>query len=259
MSDENKSRNNQTFEDKNSGKNENEKVFEAELDDEEQNEEEKKTEHVVRAVEAILASNENIIRIAETARKYGDSAKTEHLKLKRAARYIIRRYSNLAAAAGGAAAIPSLIPGIGKLYSIFGGSIVDVVSTLKFEVEMALCLCSLFGYDITQERERKLAFLLASSAISDIYAPKDSKIRSFLEVIDIAMWEYSSRQMTKSMLKIFGQAVYLFTTKRFLKLMPVIGIAVGASVNKIVTAHAGMKCTDALFERKAYINAKINE
>ena len=53
-------------------------------------------------------------------------------------------YSNATAVSGGATALPSMIPGLGTLVTLTGGTLVDVALMLKFEVEMALALCRAF-------------------------------------------------------------------------------------------------------------------
>ncbi|MBF0337149.1 MAG: hypothetical protein HQL05_04885 [Nitrospirae bacterium] len=76
---------------------------------------------------------------------------------------IVNKYSNLAALVGSVTAIPSIIPGIGTVTAIAAGMAVDVVTAMKYQVDMCLCLCEAFGYDTSAEQSRQLAFLLAAA------------------------------------------------------------------------------------------------
>lgn len=60
------------------------------------------------------------------------------------------------------AAAPALIPGAGTLMAALGGALADMGFLLKYEVEMALVLSHLYGFDIRRDEERQLAFLRAS-------------------------------------------------------------------------------------------------
>ncbi|MCG6552093.1 MAG: hypothetical protein L7F77_07180 [Candidatus Magnetominusculus sp. LBB02] len=75
---------------------------------------------------------------------------------------IVRKYSNLAALVGSVTALPSITPGIGTVVAIAGGMTVDVVTAMKFQIDMCLCLCETFGYDVMKEESVNLAFLLAA-------------------------------------------------------------------------------------------------
>ena len=75
---------------------------------------------------------------------------------------MVRHFSNRTAVTGGLAAVPSLLPWLGMLGAVAGGTLADMGMMLKYEVEMALVLSHLHGFDITQDKERQLAFLMAS-------------------------------------------------------------------------------------------------
>ncbi|MEO5356432.1 MAG: hypothetical protein H7844_03930 [Nitrospirae bacterium YQR-1] len=76
---------------------------------------------------------------------------------------IVRKYSNLAALIGSVTALPSITPGIGTVIAITGGMAVDVVTAMKLQVDMCLCLCEAFGFDASTEEALNLSFLLAAA------------------------------------------------------------------------------------------------
>src|SRR4051812_5838185 len=73
---------------------------------------------------------------------------------------VVAHYGTRAAIAGGASALPGLIPGPGSLVAALGGTFAELTLLLKWEVEMALALSHLYGFDIEQPAERQLAFLM---------------------------------------------------------------------------------------------------
>ncbi|MFA5624687.1 MAG: EcsC family protein [Bradymonadales bacterium] len=227
-----------------------ERVYEGVLEDEE----EQQGKKILYAVETILDSNQNIRKRAQKAlERY---AKLEPRKQRdKAAARIIAYYSNLSASSGVVTTLPSLVPGIGALFTIFGGGIMDAVMVLKCEVEMALCLASLYGYDIEEDAERTRAFLMTSAALEGTKA-SESRSESLLRVVDLAVNEYSTRQLSKMMLKIIGRAGLTMSSKRLLRLMPVVGMAVGGGVNKVLTQRTGKRCKYALDVRRANDDAK---
>src|SRR6185503_1698390 len=75
---------------------------------------------------------------------------------------IVSNFSRKSAVSGGVTSLPALIPGLGTLAAAVGGTFLDLVLVLKFEVEMAMALTYLYGFDIRERNERQFAFLLAS-------------------------------------------------------------------------------------------------
>ena len=116
---------------------------------------------LLSAVERILDDDENIIALVEDlkSKMKGEGGESQQDAV---GRRIVAIYSNRSAVSGGATALPAILPGLGTLATITGGTLVDMGLMLKFEVEMALALSWLHGFDIHTERERQIAFLLAS-------------------------------------------------------------------------------------------------
>jgi hypothetical protein len=108
-------------------------------------------------------------RVKKIVQKYRDNLKCyggtdSELKTNIAvADKIVRKYSNLAALIGSLTALPSITPGIGTVIAITGGMAVDVVTAMKFQVDMCLCLCETFGFDVSTEEAVNLSFLLAAA------------------------------------------------------------------------------------------------
>jgi len=203
---------------------------------------------LLTAVERILEDSESIIRFvqaleASTAR--GDSASAHRDAV---AKKLITHYSNQTALAGGLTSLPAIVPGPGTLFAAFGGTLADVGLTLKFEVEMVLALTALYGFDIREETERKLAFLLASISPHD--AKAGGNVLVDLAVAEgTALWTYAPRQITKLLITVLAKLLVRAASKGFFKALPVVGVFVGSSVNKVLTARVGRRCIEELAQR----------
>jgi len=199
-------------------------------------------------LEKMLACNDTIKAVVARAVQKTPDISDPDTRLRHSARRIIAHYSNLSAASGAATTLPALIPGVGWLFSIFGSAASDALLTLKFEIEMTLALSSLMGYDIADPRERHVAITLACAALENAYhSKKDIDLR---EVLNLAMKEYSTRNMSKTMIRFFARAMLTLTAKRWLKFLHIVGAATGASMNKLLTRHTGLACYRALLHRK---------
>ncbi|MBF0403114.1 SNF2-related protein [Candidatus Magnetominusculus xianensis] len=131
------------------------------------NTEEKKEEcPLFKTVKAVIMTTESVRKMVKKYRDRYDcyDSSTSALKANIAiADKIVGRYSNLAALVGSVTALPSVAPGIGTVIAITGGMAVDVVTAMKFQVDMCLCLCETFGFDVSAEEAVNLAFLLAAA------------------------------------------------------------------------------------------------
>ena len=195
---------------------------------------------LLNAVERIIDGDELLIERVEHARteRPQKPRESEEAWLNAVAGQLIRAHATKAAIAGGASALPGIVPGIGSLVAVLGGTLADIGYTLKYEVEMALCLAHHYGFDIREPKERQLAFLLASVST---YGAKTNKnaIFDILKIEREALWKYTPRQLSKMLISIFTKIVLHSSSKGLAKLVPFVGIAVSASVNKVLTQRVG--------------------
>jgi uncharacterized protein (DUF697 family) len=158
---------------------------------------------------------------------------------------VIRAFSNRSAFAGGLTALPAMLLGAGTAVAIVGGSLADMTVMLKHEVEMALCLTHLYGHDIRVEKARWLGYTLA--AVNTYEAQSG---RNFF--VDIAgaqleaVAKYTPRQLSKLVASAFGKYALLSLSRGFFRAMPLVGVAVSATTNKLMLSSTGWKCVDAL-------------
>ncbi len=164
-------------------------------------------------------------------------------------RQIIAAYSMRAAIAGGVTALPGLLPGGGSAVALVGGALVDMTLMLKHDVEMILCLSHLYGYDIRDEKERWLAYVLAGIRTYDV-AGRRNYLADLLEIQLDALPKYTPRQLFKLAATVLGKLALSSLSRGFVKAIPLVGIAVSASTNKFMTTSMGWWCVDALERRR---------
>ncbi len=202
----------------------------------------------ISILEKILADNDSIRKVVAKAKASAASFKDPKMRERAAVRSIITHYANRCAITGGATALPSLIPFIGTIYSIFGAASADAIAALKFEVEMALALTDYMGYDIDDPKERKIAIVLACAALEDAFDA--DKPMTLFQVMQSAASEYSTREFTKSLAKLITRAIFAIASKKWTRFFPIVGIAIGGGMNMIMSMHTGRGCYNAIRRRK---------
>lgn len=206
---------------------------------------------LISAVERLLDDNENIIAMVKKITRKVDQeqpgADSDTIK-EIVAQRIIERYSNWSAISGGATALPGVVPGLGSAMAIVGGTLIDIALVLKFEVEMALALFYNFGFDINQEQERQLAFLMASVKTGEAQSGKGF-VEDVVKAEGEALWRNGSRQVPKLAIQVAGKLAIASAPKALMKTLPIIGIAIGTTVNKTLTARVGRSILEDIYKR----------
>lgn len=207
-------------------------------------------ERLLSAVERIVAERKDLVaRVTEAKRATphvpGESGRE---RLGAVAARLVSTHARMAAVSGGATALPSIFPGAGTLIAA-AGTLADMTLMLKFEVELALCLTQLYGWDIEDPQERQLAFLLAS--VETLASQDRGGVVSHMVTTEAtAIWNYAPRQVSKSLLSAMGRLAVRSMARGAFRLLPVVGVAVGATVNQTLTKRVGKRCTRELDRRR---------
>lgn len=204
---------------------------------------------VLHAVERILDSTDDIIALVERLKRQSDLADRPEEMRDLVGRRLVAIYSNRSALSGGATALPALVPGWGTLATLAGGTLVDMGLMLKFEVEMTLALSWLYGFDIHQERERQVAFLLASVGTYDARTGRNFFV-DLAEAEGTAIWNYAPREVTKFLVSVLTKVALLYAGRSFVKAIPLVGVVVGTGANKVLTRKVGQRCIEDLRRRR---------
>lgn len=213
----------------------------------------KQGQALLTAVERIVDAPEKIrghvAEITEQTRGGLPNDATEEQVRKAVEAKLLSAYSNKTAMAGGASALPALIPGLGSLTAILGGSLLDMTLCLKFEVEMVLALAAARGYSIEDPRERQLAYLLAAAHTYEA-SSGTNPLADVLKVQADAIWNYTPRQLGKIVGALFVKLALLYAGKGLARAVPLVGIIVSSAANKTLTMRVGRAVIKALDGRK---------
>jgi EcsC family protein len=215
---------------------------------------------LLTAVERIISDTGSLIALAEEylgqARKKKLASEAETREAAAAA--VVNYFSTRAAISGGLAAAPALIPGVGTLAAVLGGALADMGFLLKYEVEMALVLSHLHGFDIQKEEERQLAFLLASVGTYDAKSGGNALL-DIAQAERIAIWKYAPREVSKMLVSVMTKIALLQLSKSLMRALPLVGIAVGSSMNKVLTTRVGERCIQDLRTRRELTGQQSGE
>ncbi len=218
-------------------------------------EDEAKGRKLLTAVERLVTSNEAIREVVarcEARARATEAGKKKDTLREFTARELIRTYSNRTALAGGASALPALIPGIGSFAAGVAGTFVELAYLLKSEVELSLALSHLYGFDIDEPRERQLAFLLASVGTYD--AAGGNFVADVAKAEGVAIWNYAPRRVGRFLLTAMTGLALLYVWRGFAKAIPFLGIVVGTAANKILTQRVGERVARDLRTRRELLH-----
>lgn len=164
---------------------------------------------------------------------------------------LIAGFSTRTAIAGGIAALPGLVPGVGSLAALAGGGLADMTLCLKLEVEMVLALAAARGYDIEDPRERRLAYLLAAA---HTYEASGGTLTDLIKAELDAIGRYAPRQMSKLLASVFVRLALKLAGRQMTRAIPFVGVVVSSVANKTLTRKVGqsaLRSFDARARRAA--------
>lgn len=214
---------------------------------------EAKGKQLLSAVERLVSSNDTLRELvaeceARAKRKAPESSKTRDTLRQLTAQELSRVYSNRAAVAGGVTAVPALIPGVGSLAAGVAGTFAELAYLLKTEVELCLSIAHVYEFDIDEPQERQLAFLLAAVSTYDA-----SGRNFFVDVVraeGVAIWNYGPRVLARMLIKAMTVLALTYVWRGLLRMVPVLGIVIGSSMNKVLTQRVGERASRDLRTRR---------
>jgi uncharacterized protein (DUF697 family) len=214
---------------------------------------EEKGRQLLSAVERLVSSNETLRGESAACEAKAKARAAEASKNKDTLRGLIaqeltRTYSNRAAIAGGASALPALIPGIGSIAAGLAGTFAELAYVLKTEVELCLSIAHVYGFDIDDPRERQLAFLLAAVGTYD--AGGKNFFADVVRAEGVAIWNYGPRVLARMIVKAMTALALGYVWRGFVKMVPVLGVAIGSGMNKVLTQRVGERAARDFMTRR---------
>lgn len=203
---------------------------------------------LLTAVERITDGNAEILALVARLRGPDGAEVDQH------AQRVISHFSNKSAVVGGATALPGMLPGVGTAATLLAGPLTDMVFLLKYETELCLALSAVHGFDINQPAERQLAFLLAALKTAELHQDR-SVICDGVEITAASIYHYGPRRIGKFLTLLMTSLAAVSLSKSLLRALPLIGIVVGAGMNKVLTRRVGNQAHEELRRRRAFATA----
>ncbi|WP_186210089.1 hypothetical protein [Burkholderia gladioli] len=197
---------------------------------------------IMRIVESIAISPEDA---REIVRQYDAQARAKHPngsneKVKKmVANKIIKRYSKLAATSGGVTSLAGVIPGVGTAISMVGGGLADVSLSMKFQIDMTMCLAMALKDQLANEDAKHMSFIIAlCGALEKAGAAEGARIAS---KAGVKMVEQYLKGATLTFIKELFKAVGIkFTKAATVKAIPFgVGVIIGSSAGYAMTQYVG--------------------
>ena len=203
---------------------------------------------ILKAIEIVIASPESIQKqVQQMEKKYNkkySKKMTEDQIKDKVADHIISNYSYFTSFAGGASALPGIVPGIGTAVAMVGGATADAALTMKWEIEMVMSLATVYGVDITIDEEQRLCYLVAAFGVIN-EAAKKGVAGVGAQALKRMVQQYLKGPTLIAVKEVFKKVGIVFTRKALEKSIPFgIGVAVGVSSNKLLTLYVGKKAKD---------------
>ena len=202
---------------------------------------------MLKAIELILADPANIKKEALSLKEryqkqFSDLSNDEINTL--TAEKIISNYSYYAGFAGGAAALPGVIPGLGTVIASFGGATADTALSMKYQIEMIMALSTVYGHNIEIEEEKRICLIIAGlGAINEAAKGGGKQVgtKAFVKMTQ----QYLKGATLQAVKEIFKKVGITFTRKAAEKAIPFgVGVIIGFSANKGITWYVGNKAKD---------------
>lgn len=197
---------------------------------------------LMKMVEAIAISPQDARAVVE---KYEAQARSLQPKASKSSiqkivtNKIIQRYSKLAATSGAATAIPGAIPGIGTAVAMIGGGLADVSVSMKFQIDMTMCLAVAINKGLSNEDAKHMSFIIALvGSLEQMGTAGATRIASKAGVKMVNTYlSGATLQIIKELFKKIG---IVFTQKAAAKAIPFgIGILIGGTANYALTQYVG--------------------
>ena len=168
---------------------------------------------------------------------------------------IINRYSKLAATSGAATSLPGVIPGIGTVVSAIGGSMADISTCIKFQVDMTMCLAIVINKELNNEDAKHLSYIIALSGTIEQAASKSATNLATKASVRL-MQKHLTGATLEVIKKLFQHAGILFTKKAAIRIIPFgIGAIIGAGTNFALTKYVGKAAIEILRIHKDEIDS----
>ncbi|MBF0457191.1 MAG: EcsC family protein [Nitrospirae bacterium] len=150
---------------------------------------------------------------------------------------LIKNAAIKAGGIGGLTSIPGTLPIVGTVGTVLIGGAIDLAIVLRMQIE--LCYALSVAYDVHMDEDELKAAALALVGFSGSAAAAKAVTASMLrKTVDTLASDYIKTGLARATVEIAEKAIPRLLTKWY-KLIPLIGIPIGVSVNAATTMMIG--------------------
>jgi uncharacterized protein (DUF697 family) len=197
---------------------------------------------LLKAVESIAISPQDAKALVAQYRSQVKSSKpkaSDHEIQALVADKIISRYAKMSATSGGVTALAGVIPGLGTAVAMVGGGLTDATIGMKFQVDMCMCLADTFGWDLTSEDARQLAFMIAAGGSLEKFGVEVGTALASKAGVNMVR-QYLKGAALAAVKEMFKRIGITFTRKALEKAIPFgVGVVIGSAANYALTKYVG--------------------
>ncbi len=160
---------------------------------------------------------------------------------------IIDRYSKLSAISGGTTSLAGVVPGIGTAVALTGGALADTALSVKFQVDMVMCLALLYKDSLSDEDAIHMSYIVAlCGALEKTATVQGTRIASKAGVAMVN--KYLKGAVLQTIKELFKAIGVTFTKSALTKAIPFgVGVAIGSAAGYGMTRYVGATARD-MFE-----------
>jgi hypothetical protein len=147
------------------------------------------------------------------------------------ARELVKQKSRICAGAGALSALPSSIPGLGPVITVIGGTAVDITTTVYFLSELTLEIASVYNRNPGSESTIREALWVLSSCFGVEAAT--------VGVSKVTVISASKKALVVLIEKLFTIIGGWLAKRILLKMIPIVGSILNASINMAACKHVG--------------------
>jgi hypothetical protein len=201
---------------------------------------------LLKVVEAAAMSPKDVKRqVGNWRRRAGKradgetEAQFEARVAEKVAAMAVSRYAKLCSFSGGLSGLTAVVPGVGTIISMTAGGLADTAVCMKLQVDMCMCITEAFGWDLSNEDARHLAFLIAAGGtLEHAGTPVAARVASKAGVKMLQM--YLKGAALQTLKELFKKIGIVLTRKALEKALPFgIGTVVGAAANYALAKYVG--------------------
>jgi hypothetical protein len=159
---------------------------------------------------------------------------------------IIKRYSMLAGASGGATSLVGVVPGLGTALAAYGGVAADTFICTKLQVDMTLCIAIAINDQLANEDARHMTLIIALGGLLESFASE--KVAEVVSKAAVKVVREHLKGATLQTVKHLFRAVGVaFTRKSVEKAIPYgFGVIIGTTTSYYLTRYIGKLARDVL-------------